>query len=132
MKVVVAATEKQEEKLEELIQYFYTSIFPQYFDDDEISEFLNLKILQVPKEKDERLFTLDGAFRAICSIEVIILILESNIDKDFSDLFNKNAEILIESGLFFPFSYSNFTSRNRSEANVIVSMYSNATNQLLM
>ncbi|MCJ8005867.1 DUF5365 family protein [Lederbergia wuyishanensis] len=132
MKVVVAATEEQEEKLDELIKYFYSSVFPQYFDDKEIAEFLHLKILHLPNQTDEPIYTLDGAFRAICSIEVIISILESDIDNKYSIIFNKNVEILKEAGVFFPFSYCNFTSGKRTNANVIFSLYSNATNQFLM
>src|SRR5690606_39875929 len=105
---------------------------PQYFDDDKISEFLNLKILQLPNHEDESLFTLEGAFRAICSMEVIISILESNMNKKYTRLFNKNVDILKETGLFFPFTPSNFTPPKRKKANTIFSMFTNSTNQILM
>lgn len=132
MKVVVAATEEQEEKLDELIHYFYTSIFPRYFNDCEIAEFLNLNTLRLPVQKVDSLYTLDGAFRAICSIQVIILILEGQYDSKHTLLFDKNVEILKELGLFFPLSYENFSSRNKGNTNIIFSMYSNPTNQLLI
>ncbi|MBS4218160.1 DUF5365 family protein [Bacillus sp. FJAT-49711] len=132
MKVVVAATEEQEEKLDELINYFYTSIFPQYFNDCEIADFLNLNILRLPVQKEHSLFTLDGAFRAICSIQVLILNLEGQFDSEHTLLFEKNVEILNESGLFFPFSFENFISRNNGNTDILFSMYSNPTNQLLM
>ncbi|MBS4193515.1 DUF5365 family protein [Lederbergia citri] len=132
MKVVVASTEEQGERLEELIQHFYSVVFPQYFDDNEISEFIDLKILQLPNQEDEPLFTLDGAFRAICSMEVIMIILESNMNKKYTKLFNKNVEILKETGLFFPFTHRNFTSQKSKKVNTIFSMFSNSTNQLLM
>lgn len=112
MKVVVASTEEQVEKLNELIQYVYTSIFPRFFTDEEIKEYISLEILHFPREKDNRLYTLETAFRAITSLEVIISIIEGVPSSDPSDLFEKNANILKESGLSFPFSYQSFLTRN--------------------
>ena len=36
VKVVFASTPNQEERIRELVDYFYTSIFPAYFSDEDI------------------------------------------------------------------------------------------------
>lgn len=115
MKVVVASTDEQLEKLNELIQHVYSSVFPCYFTNQEIQEYIQLDILQFPKEKDSKLYTLDVAFRAITSLEVIINILENPLSCEHEHLFDKNVKILEESGLSFPFTYSNFLKKYDSE-----------------
>lgn len=135
MKVVLASTEVQEEKLGELTTYMYSSVFPSYFTDKEIREFMELQVLYIPHEKDERLFTLEFACKAITSLEVIIFILEmipKKADRNYESLFNNNVKLLEQSGLFFPFVYGNFFSRLQEHSDAPISMYTEPTNEYLI
>nr|WP_144928176.1 DUF5365 family protein [Paenibacillus bovis] len=136
MKIVCASTEEQELKLQELVSYMYSSVFPRYFCDREISEYDAMKILHLPEEKDNRLFTLDTAFQAISSLQVIIAILEilphQKQDKQEEQLFNKNVKMLEQTGLSFPFNFANFTCKNISDADAICSMYAEPMNEILI
>lgn len=116
MKVVTASTDEQVEKLQELIQYIYSYIFPQFFSEEEIEEYLSLEVLHIPEDPDSELYRLDMAFQAIASLAVIIAILESLPNSYMSDyrfLFRKNAKILEELGLFFPFTLETFMKKEQ-------------------
>ncbi|MCJ7840448.1 YhcU family protein [Lederbergia sp. NSJ-179] len=132
MKVIVASTEEQVNKLDELIRYIYQSAFPRYFTDYEIAQYMEWKVLHFPEEKEHPLYTLDVAFRAITSLEVIISILDlSPQNHDLlkhQNLFNKNVDILTQSGLFFPFSYQNFLEKNSTKHSDACSIYAKPTN----
>lgn len=134
MKVVLASTVVQEEKLHELISYMYTSVFPTFFTDQEIREYIDLNILHIPQAKDELLFTLDGAFQAITSLEVIISILESMPKQNcrkYEFLFNHNVKKLEQAGLSFPFLFDNFFSYGKKKASSC-SIYSEPANEYLI
>lgn len=136
MKVVYASTEEQEEILAELTSYFYTSVFPRYFNDEEIAQFLEMKILQLPAHKEEQLYTLTVAFQAIASLQVIISILETphrhKKQYHYSSLFQKNMKILHHTGLFFPFTYENFFNCKNAKTDTILSIYSKPANEILI
>ncbi|MBS4177554.1 DUF5365 family protein [Lederbergia citrea] len=136
MKVVYASTEQQEEKLNHLICSFYSSVFPRYFNDQEIAGFLEMKILHVPANKEEQLYTLEVAFQAIASLQVIISILERPHPHEnshyYASLVNKNINILERSGLFFPFTYDSFFSRKRTKIDDVCSIYTKPTNEILI
>ncbi|GIN58713.1 DUF5365 family protein [Lederbergia ruris] len=136
MKVVVASTDEQVNKLNELIHYIYHAAFPRFFTDHEIAQYIEWKVLHFPEEKEHPLYTLDVAFRAIASLEVIISILEilpyqKNSSKHH-DLFKKNADILSESGLFFPFTYQNFLQPKKTSFKDTCSIYAKPANEFLI
>jgi len=135
MRVVLASTKEQEEKIEELIQYMYSFIFPKYFKDCEIDTFIDIKVLHVDPSEQDQLYTLTIAFKAIASLQAIIHILElSNQTTDRSHLaclFDKNVKILEETGLFFPFLYKNFIPKNNETLNHC-SIFSPASNEYLI
>lgn len=132
MKVMFASTTEQEKKIEELIQHLYASIFPQYFDDEEIESFMKLKVLQVETELEERFATLVYSYKAIASLQVIIDILGQPHDCKFTCLFNKNVKILEDIGIFFPFHYNNFKKNKDEKFLTPFSVYSSPSNQLLI
>ena len=136
MRVVLASTKEQEEKIDELIQYVYSFIFPQYFKDHEIDTFIDLKVLHVDPNQQDQLYTLTTAFKAITSLQAIIHILElSNQTTDrsyLSYLFDKNVKILEETGLFFPFLYKNFILKNNKAFHLTCSIFSPPSNQYLI
>lgn len=132
MKIVFASTPSQVEEIVDLVNYIYENIFPQYFTDDEIEQFEQLKVLQPTDQHFKEFGTLKDAFQVMASIQTLISILESSqLDEQYAELFNRNAANLQEFGLFFPFEYDQFmTAKNMKHT--MISMYSKADNELLI
>lgn len=128
-----ASTPDQEEKVEELAQYFYSEILPLYFSDREIMEFDKQKVLHTTKEQYEKFNTLGEAFRVITSLQTIISILETDsLSEEYSEIFQKNAQTLREYGLYFPFHYHQFLHAGFEEEREYISMFSKAANSFLV
>ena len=128
MKIVFASTPSQEEEINELVRYVYSNIFPQFFNDEEISQFEELKILDTSLDFN----TLKEAFQVMTCIQTIISILESSpLDEQYEMVFNKNAATLNEFGLFFPFDFEQFM-EGKSLKNSILSIYTKADNELII
>lgn len=133
LKIVFASTPGQVEKIEELVQYFYSNVLPLYFTDEDIMEFEKYKVLRTTKEQFENFDTLGDAFRVITSLQTIISILESrNLSERYSPLFHKNAKILSEFGIYFPFQFKQFHQELPEQQVDYISMYSKAANSLLV
>lgn len=127
MKIIIASTEEQEEKIKELVQCFYEEVFPYYFSDQEIHMFRELQILHITSRHLE---TLGDAFKIITSLQTILSILQSDKDlEEYEDLFQKNVIILNELQVFFPFDLDQFLEEKPFES---VSMYAKAANELLI
>lgn len=132
MKVVFASTPDQEEKIRELVQNFYTNIFPQYFSDKDIKGFERLQVLHTNTRHYEYFGTLKEAYRVITSLQTIISILEEREPQlKYQALYCKNVRILKEYGLFFPFNFDQFTEAKVDKNNVF-SVYTKAANELLV
>jgi hypothetical protein len=132
LKIVFASTPGQVEKVEELAQYFYTSILPLYFTDEDIKEFEQHKVLFTTTKQVENFNTLGDAFRVITSLQTIISILESqDLSDKYSPLFEKNAQTLREFEIYFPFKFNEFVEALRVE-NDYISIYSKAANHYLV
>jgi Family of unknown function (DUF5365) len=132
LKIVFASTPGQVEKVEELAQYFYNSILPLYFTDEDIKEFEKHKVLYTTKEQIENFNTLGDAFRVITSLQTIISILESqDLSDKYSLVFEKNAQTLREFELYFPFQFNEFVEALHIE-NDYISIYSKAANHYLV
>jgi len=134
MKVVYASTPTQAEKINELIQLFYSTIFPYYFSDDDIRRFSRLRVLSPTDEQMGRIDTLKNSYQVITSLQTILSILENkgNMD-DYKQIFEKNVDILNDLELFFPFSLENFKNRKQIEMHgTTFSMYTEATNTYLV
>ncbi|MCE4051110.1 MULTISPECIES: DUF5365 family protein [Bacillaceae] len=128
MKVAYASTPAQEEQINELIQTFYTSIFPDFFSDDEINKFSRLNVLRLTQEQAYMLSTLKNSYQVIAALQTIISIVENAEESDqYDSLFEKNVEILDEFELFFPFRLDNFTKKDKS-----LSIYVEAANEHLI
>ena len=134
MKVVFASTQEQEEKIHELADFMYSSIFPNYYDDDEIAKFKKLKVLHTSKRHFEYFSTLKEAYQVITSLQTIISILEYKLkhplDKTYEDIFNHNVAILSEYNVFFPFYYYQFKADIKTKFSL--SIYKKAANELLI
>ncbi|PKG25393.1 DUF5365 family protein [Niallia nealsonii] len=134
MKVVYASTPTQEEKINELIQLFYSTIFPYYFSDDDIRRFSRLGVLSPTDEQMEQIRTLKSSYQVIASLQTILSILENKENMDeYKQIFEKNVDILNDLQLFFPFSFENFKDRKETEMHgTAFSMYTEATNSYLV
>lgn len=135
MKVVLASTPTQEERIDELIQTFYSKVFPFYFSDEEIIQFERLKVLAITPEKAQLLSTLKTSYQVIASLQTLVNILEDPENKHkYKHLFAKNVQILEELDIFFPFHLENFklSSNGDSYTQVNFSMYAEANNSYLL
>ncbi|WP_231689559.1 DUF5365 family protein [Bacillus sp. FJAT-27245] len=131
MKIVFASTPGQDEEIGDLIQHFYTGIFPRYFSDKEIKKFERLGVLHNGNSQDAY-GTLRDAFYVMASLQTLISILESPKPSDHHKaLFMKNAENLRYYGLLFPFEYDSFLP-SRKRADSFFSVFTPAANQLLV
>ncbi|MCA1061856.1 YhcU family protein [Rossellomorea aquimaris] len=131
VKVLLASTHEQEDKIQELIQYMYCTIFPDYFTDDEIEQFEEMQVLHTTTRNFEYFGTLKEAFQVISSLQTLISIVESGVKKDvYEDMFYHNARILQGFGMFFPLSYDQFSTEPACKHSL--SIYSRADNHLLI
>ena len=132
MKIVFASTPSQEEEIDELIRYFYTNVFPTYFSEQEIKEFERLKVLHASARHFEHFGTLREAFRVMACLQTLIFILEASVYDDFhAALFSKNAAVLKDYGLYFPFEYDQFVNIHDLKSDLF-GMYSKPANQMLV
>ncbi|PLR79649.1 hypothetical protein CVD25_00560 [Bacillus canaveralius] len=132
MRVVFASTLGQEEKIRELISYFYSSVFPLYFSDEDIRDFERSKILHTTARHFEYFGTLKEAYRVIVCLQTLISILELSVqEENHQTLFCRNARILNEFSLYFPLTYGQFFEA-KSLKNNVFSIYSKAANELLI
>jgi hypothetical protein len=133
VKVVYASTPEQVEKIQELIQRFYTVVFPLYFSDAEIKEFESLSVLHISESSYDYYFgTLKDAYQVITSLQTLCHILEgSHFNHHYEPLFYKNVETLTEFGLSFPFCFENFSYSKHMKAENL-SIFSRADNQMLV
>lgn len=134
MKVVYAATNEQEEKIKELVEYIYYHVFPYYFSDEKILQFQNEKVLHISEMNINFVDTLKDGYQVIASLQTIISILESlqfkKLPSKYTVLFEINAQTINEYGLIFPFSFYQFI-EGKDRKNVF-SMYMTAENEYLI
>lgn len=132
MKIVFASTPGQEEKVVELVQDIYTNIFPRYFSDDEIKRFEQNKVLQLVQSNFAGFDTLRDAYSVITCLQTIISILETIEPQiEYKCIFDKNASMLTEMGMNFPFVFNQFKNV-RFLRDDMLSIYSSAANQYLI
>ena len=110
VKVVYAATPEQETHIEELVDYIYGEIFPQYFSDEEIVELESLNVLV--HNDDNYNGTLKEAFQLISSLQALIAVVETVKEEEIllshREIFEKNVKTLDEFGYSFPFNIDQF------------------------
>lgn len=132
MKVVYASTPEQEDHIEELIDYTYSTIFPRFFSDEDILKLEDMKVLYVKEQDNEYNGTLKEAFQVISSLQALIAVLETIQNEEVQDshreLFDKNVRILDDYGIAFPFTMDQFI----HPKDEILSKYSKPMNQFLV
>lgn len=132
MKIVYASTPSQEEEISELIQYFYSNVFPRFFSDKKIREFEQLKVLHASVRHFDHFGTLREAFQVMATLQTMIFILETTEQEDYYEsLFNKNVYVLREYGFYFPFEYEQFLNAKAVKSNVF-SLYTRPANEMLI
>jgi hypothetical protein len=131
VKIVFASTPGQEEKVMELVRDIYANIFPRYFSDDEITRFMHQKVLRPSATHFEGFDTLGDAFKVITCLQTIISILEVEPQCEYKSIFDKNASMLTEMGMYFPFTFNQFKRPNLINTEML-SIYSQAANQYLI
>ena len=133
VKIVFAATPEQEEMVNELIQYFYSNIFPFFFSDMEIRQFEQQKVLEYKKGNVEAFDSLGDAYKVIACLQTIISILESfEPQSDYKPIFEKNVSMLAEAGVYFPFTFEHFESEEQIVEIDMFSSYMKPANQYLI
>lgn len=115
MKTVFSSTIEQEQEIENLVTYFYKTVFPQFFTKNEILHFMQIGVLHKDSGYYAYQGTLKSAFQIMSCLQVILTLLDKKItctsfqlDTDSEDLLNHNIRLLSENGLFFPFTHENF------------------------
>lgn len=115
MKTVFSSTIEQEQEIENLVTYFYKTVFPQFFTKNEILHFMQIGVLHKDSGRYAYHGTLKSAFQIMSCLQVILTLLDKKItctsfqlDTDSEDLLNHNIRLLSENGLFFPFTHENF------------------------
>lgn len=128
MKIVFASIPSQVEEINGLVRYIYSNIFPNFFSDEEIRQFEELKILHPFEDFN----TLKDAFLVMTCIQTLISILESSpLAEQYETVFNKNVATLKEFGLFFPFEFEQFLEA-KCMKNPMLSIYTKADNELII
>ncbi|PLR67598.1 MULTISPECIES: DUF5365 family protein [Bacillaceae] len=121
MRIVFASTEEQEQYIEELIEYMYEDIFPQYFSDETIDQLDDLAVLKPHAEKLKYNGTLREAFQIISSLQALTALLnhlDEHSEAEQRELYNRNIKILKQYGYQFPLTFDNFLSSKEKEEQV--------------
>lgn len=112
MKTVFSSTIEQEQEIENLVTYFYKTVFPQFFTKNEILHFMQIGVLHKDSGRYAYHGTLKSAFQIMSCLQVILTLLDKKtsipLDINSEDLLNHNIRLLSENGLFFPFTNENF------------------------
>ncbi len=134
MRVVFAASKEQKKMISDLIDHLYHSVFPLYFEEMEIDEFIRGEVLKTPGLQEEWLETANDAFQIIAALQVLISLLELNalpIDhSEYQRIFTRNKHILECFDISFPFTYYQFSVLHRPE--MAFSLFSRAANEYLI
>ncbi|KIL73003.1 DUF5365 family protein [Bacillus badius] len=113
MKVIIASTIEQEERIKELVGQLKEEIFPRFFEKEELQSMYNFGILQLTEYHFQRFDNLQDAFQVISSLQTIISILETDepaeLPVHYQEMFERNTLILQEFDIDFPFFLSHFT-----------------------
>lgn len=115
MKVIIASTSEQEEKIVALVNRLKKDLLPRFFGRKELEKMYESGILDITEEHFEQFGNLRDAFQVITSLQTIAAILETkNPDRlpmTYQEMFEKNTMILQEFGIQFPFFFSHFTNK---------------------
>lgn len=122
MKTVFSSTIEQEQEIDNLVTYFYKTVFPRFFTQNEINHFMQIGVLHKDSGRYTYHGTLKSAFQIMSCLQVILTLLDKKktctsfqLDLYSEDLLNHNIRLLSENGLFFPFTHENFNLLVESE-----------------
>ncbi len=134
VKIVYSSTYEQEQRIENLVSYFFDFVFPKYFPETEIAHFKKIGVLKSEAYAE----TLKRAYQIMTSLQVIITILERNgkneqrsVKTKMELLLSKNIQLLNENGMFFPFFSNHFLQSNDVNEENSSMLYEEPTRQFL-
>ncbi|BBW97355.1 YhcU family protein [Geobacillus sp. FSL W8-0032] len=115
MKMMYAVTPEQENYMHYLLNYFYSGIFPYYFDDEQIRQFEEWGILSLDHERVTYNGTMKEAFHIISALQSLITVIEWIGERGkcepYEWLFVRNQTILARYGITFPFQANQFAKK---------------------
>ncbi|WP_100330491.1 DUF5365 family protein [Bacillus xiapuensis] len=118
MRVLMASTVEQEEKIFELIKQLKEEILPRFLTKEERRRMDELGILELTDLHMESFSILRDAFSVIASLQTIISILEledpDQLPAYYQEMFQRNIDILRSYGIRFPFLLSHFSFKKRA------------------
>jgi hypothetical protein len=138
LKIVFSSTSEQEQEISNLVSFFYASIFPKYFSEEEILHFEELGVLQIPTNRLTYFGTLRDAFQVMTCLQVIMSVLQKkemnslHLENKCVNLFNNNVRILNDYGVFFPLNLDNFTLLQNQNSENSFLMFMEPANQYLV
>jgi len=122
LRVIIASTTEQEEKINELVRQLKEEIFPRFFGKEELQTMYEFGILQLTDGHFKLFGTLQDAFQVISSLQAIISILETgepaSLPLHYQEMFEKNTAILQRFDIRFPFFLSHFNNKKRIVSNL--------------
>ncbi|WP_203364110.1 DUF5365 family protein [Bacillus sp. REN10] len=123
MKVFMASTKEQEEKIAELVCDIKERILPRFFADEELQQMHKLDVLNITKVHNQSFHLLRDAFKVIASLQTIISILEtkdpSQLSAYYEEMFQRNVDILKGFDLHFPYLLSQFHEKKDHVVNMV-------------
>ncbi|WP_338753449.1 DUF5365 family protein [Bacillus sp. FJAT-52991] len=133
MKIFMASTTEQEEKIVELVCQMKEQILPRFFSEEELQQMHQLGVLNITDAHNDSIHLLRDAFKVIASLQTIIAILEAQDPSQFSAcyeaMFERNVAILKEFDLHFPYPLSQFYEKKNHIFNM---MYVTPVNKFLV
>lgn len=115
MKVLIASTAEQEEKIKQLVRQLKEEILPCFFAEEELQNMYEFGVLQLTDSHFRLFDTLHESFQVISSLQTIVSILETgepaSLPSHYQEIFEKNTLILQEFDINFPFFLSQFTNK---------------------
>ncbi|MFS0783253.1 DUF5365 family protein [Bacillus sp. 1P06AnD] len=136
MKIAFASTVEQREEIECLLDTLRTFILPRFFTAEELSSYTDMGLLQFSEHTNLYNDTLKEAYQLMTSLHIISQVINQvNVSSKeelhkLNALFERNASIVNEFGLFFPFKIEQFYSKEDS-AQGILPLLSLPMNQIL-
>ncbi|WP_042349921.1 DUF5365 family protein [Bacillus massiliigorillae] len=133
MKIVFSSTDEQEQEIETILFNLRSTILPSYILSQDLDKYNEMGLLQFSNYSNKYNGTLREAYQLMTALQTVATIIDyvsKSVEcQQYEDLFNRNAQIINNFGLFFPFTLQCF--RNRIPANGYVFTFAEAENQII-
>lgn len=133
LKIVFSSTEEQNREIETALFHLRSTILPSYITSQDLDKYDEMGLLQFSIYENKYNGTLKEAYQLMTALQVIATIIEhvsQSLDySQYEELFKRNAQIINNFGLFFPFTLQCF--RKRIQTKDCVFTFSEAQNQMI-